>query len=193
MGLGNFGYDGVNWLPIVVDADGNFGMNVRTWGKDPAVDLTGRDITLDIQAITDDTIQGVFRTLGDAGTTPTNTTGNTVLQLLTDILGSLGAAPYEALSTQATNGGTGTFCSHDTGTDGGRTNVTVIISQSAANCTVNLEGSIDDATYYTLQTITVGAGGGSTVINILNALRYLRLNQTVVGGGTTTGIIATSR
>jgi len=38
-----------------------------------------------LKALIDDTIKGVLRTLGDAGTTPANVTGETVLRRLKDI------------------------------------------------------------------------------------------------------------
>lgn len=49
--------------------------------------LTGRDWSLDFKALIDDSVKGVLRTLGDAGATPTNATGNTVLKLLDLIKG----------------------------------------------------------------------------------------------------------
>jgi len=38
-----------------------------------------------IKALIDDTIKGVFRSIGDAGAAPINTTGKTVLQLINDL------------------------------------------------------------------------------------------------------------
>jgi len=55
--------------------------DVQRWG---GTALTGRDISGDLRALIDDSIKGVMRTLGDAGATPTNQTGETVLKRLFD-------------------------------------------------------------------------------------------------------------
>lgn len=105
--LGNLGWTGRNWEKILV-YDGASAVSVQSWGS-PPVTLTGRDITLDFQALTDDSIQGLMRTLGDAGATPNNATGDTVLQLLANILSALGGTAnehYERLDFTAPLGGT---------------------------------------------------------------------------------------
>jgi hypothetical protein len=46
---------------------------------------TGRDWSSDLRALTDDTVKGILRSLGDAGANPANTTGYTVLSHLNSI------------------------------------------------------------------------------------------------------------
>lgn len=45
--------------------------------------LTGRDISLDLKVLSDDSVKGLLRSIGDAGTTPANAAGSTILKLLT--------------------------------------------------------------------------------------------------------------
>jgi len=52
---------------------------VTKWG---GTEVTGRDISLDLKAMVDDTIKGVMRTLGDPGAAPEDASGETVLKLL---------------------------------------------------------------------------------------------------------------
>lgn len=61
-------------------------VNVNAWG---GTATTGRDITGDIRALSDDAIKGVMRTLGDAGAAASDSTGKTVLKELDDILNAL--------------------------------------------------------------------------------------------------------
>jgi hypothetical protein len=57
-------------------------MNVSNWG---GTALTGRDISGDTQALIDDTVKGLMRSIGDAGASPTNSTGYTLLSHLATI------------------------------------------------------------------------------------------------------------
>jgi len=52
--------------------------------------LTGRDWSLDLKALIDDSIKGLFRSLGDSGANTENTTGASVLWYLNRIEDSLG-------------------------------------------------------------------------------------------------------
>lgn len=52
-----------------------------------------------IKALIDDTIKGVFRSIGDAGATPSNTTGKTALQLGHDLFRSIGDAGVTPINT----------------------------------------------------------------------------------------------
>lgn len=96
---GTFGWDGTQWLKIITSA-GGIAVEVRGWG-DPPVSLTPRDVSLDFQALTDDAIKGLMRTLGDAGAAPLNSAGNTVLQWLFEIEETVG--PTAAGPTNAVN------------------------------------------------------------------------------------------
>lgn len=98
---GTFGWDGVQWLKIITSA-GGIAVEVRGWG-DPPVSLTPRDITLDIQAITDDAIKGIMRSIGDAGAVPLNSAGNTVLQWLFEIEEAIGPTAAGAANAVANN------------------------------------------------------------------------------------------
>jgi len=51
----------------------------------PAIVSKLDSILAQVKALTDDTIKGVLRTFGDAGTTPANATGETILRRLRDI------------------------------------------------------------------------------------------------------------
>jgi hypothetical protein len=51
-------------------------MNVSNWG---GTALTGRDISADLKALVDDSIKGMMRSIGDAGASPNNSTGYTLL------------------------------------------------------------------------------------------------------------------
>ena len=66
--------------PIVVQYEKD--RNITHWG---GTALTGRDISLDLKALTDDTIKGLLRSIGDAGDSPANITGKTLLKLLADL------------------------------------------------------------------------------------------------------------
>jgi hypothetical protein len=99
--MGNFGWDGDQWIKIVASASG-LAVNVRSWGF-PEVILTGRDITTDIQSLSDPAVIGVLRTMGDAGAVPTNTSGRTFLQWFNDILRAIddpGVGPTAAATTK---------------------------------------------------------------------------------------------
>ena len=52
-----------------------------------------------IKALIDDTIKGVFRSIGDAGAAPSNTTGKTALQLGHDVFRSIGDAGVTPINT----------------------------------------------------------------------------------------------
>lgn len=58
-------------------------------------DLTGDDWTQRFKALNDDTVKGLLRSIGDAGTSPANTTGKTVLQLLTEVLNILNKFQFD--------------------------------------------------------------------------------------------------
>jgi hypothetical protein len=99
--LGNFGWDGSEWIKIVASA-GGLAVNVRSWGF-PEVILTGRNITTDIQSLADPTVIGVLRSMGDAGAGAANTTGNTILQWFAEILRAIddtGVGPTAALGNK---------------------------------------------------------------------------------------------
>ena len=66
--LGLHGWNGSNWVEIVTDS-GHLAVDIGSWG---GTTLTGRDITTDIMSLTDDSIGGLFRSIGDAGSMPTN-------------------------------------------------------------------------------------------------------------------------
>jgi len=57
-------------------------MNMSSWG---GTSLTGRDISGDTRALVDDAIKGLMRSIGDAGASPVNTTGYTMLKYLNEI------------------------------------------------------------------------------------------------------------
>ena len=99
--LGNFGWDGTEWIKIVASG-GGMSVNVRSWG-DPAVILTGRNITTDIQSLADTSVIGVLRSLGDAGAAPSDQAGKTVLRYFSEILRAIddtGAVPTVAVGTK---------------------------------------------------------------------------------------------
>jgi len=52
-----------------------------------------------VKALIDDAIKGVFRSIGDAGTAPSNTTGKTALQLGHDVFRSIGDAGAAPINT----------------------------------------------------------------------------------------------
>ena len=76
--------------------------NIEKWGN---TSLTGRDITGDIKALTDITIKGLMRSVGDAGDTPTApTTNKTLLKLLEEILAATGATPTSQIYVKSAGG-----------------------------------------------------------------------------------------
>ena len=85
-----YGWDsGAGEWSKILWAGGALAVNVDQWG---GTTVTGRDISGDFQALTDDAIKGLMRSIGDAGALPANSAGNTVLKLLADILTALGGA-----------------------------------------------------------------------------------------------------
>ena len=57
-------------------------LDIVKWG---GTNLTGRDISNDIKTLSDDTVKGILRSLGDAGASPTNASGSTLLQRIADL------------------------------------------------------------------------------------------------------------
>lgn len=76
--VGLYGWDGDEWIQLLFSG-GSLSVNLDQVG---GTAQTGDDWTLRFQALNDDTVQGLFRSVGDAGPLPTNTTGETVLHKL---------------------------------------------------------------------------------------------------------------
>jgi hypothetical protein len=82
-------------------------MNVSNWG---GTALTGRDISGDTRALVDDTIKGLLRSIGDAGASPGNISGQTMLYWLkniddrvTKLVANVQATVHNTAITAATN------------------------------------------------------------------------------------------
>jgi hypothetical protein len=82
-------------------------MNMSSWG---GTALTGRDISGDTRALTDDAIKGLLRSIGDAGPSPGNISGQTMLYWLKNIDDRVGklvanvkATVHNTAITAATN------------------------------------------------------------------------------------------
>lgn len=76
---------GKTLIKVLEDISSSSGItgDITKWG---GTSVTGRDISGDFQALTDDSIKGLMRSIGDPGVAPTDATGKTLLKLLTDIL-----------------------------------------------------------------------------------------------------------
>jgi len=117
-----------------------------------------------LKALVDDTVKGLLRSIGDAGATPTNTTGSTVLQWLRliqdrcyDIRTSLYARSAYATSTAATL----TVTIAVEAVSEGRSHVEVGVRSSSAG-DFYVEGSHDNATWLPIATITIAVGEENT-------------------------------
>jgi hypothetical protein len=97
-GIGNYGFDGGSgqWIRVIVTG-GALAVNIARWG---GTVVTGRDVSLDLRALSDFTNIGIGRSIGDPGAAPlAPTTGKTLLALLEDIFGALGGTVNQHYET----------------------------------------------------------------------------------------------
>jgi len=103
--LGMHGWTGDEWIEIITSA-GGLACDITAWGGTP---VTGRDVTLDFQALSDETVPGLSQAMGLPTGVPTDATAdNTVRRFLELILAALGGTPnqhYEVLTFVAPGGG----------------------------------------------------------------------------------------
>lgn len=159
--------------------------------------VTGRDISLDLKALTDNSIKGVLKSIGDAGA------GSTVLQLLasavsylTSILAALVAMPvaqWEPLSSGLVSLTAEAPCTLDTGLYGGRTCVNYWVQNNTNACVFQFQASDDNINWIIVEEQALGAAGGAVFRQVWNSFRYLRIKQVSSTGGTIYSRIAASR
>lgn len=164
-----------------------------------ALDTSGETILRKLHRIAEsadnDLVQGLIRSVGDTGAGPINVIGHTVLSLLSQILAAIGVSggvEWEAKHALG-NGAANFTVSLDTGIYGGRT-VTHLNAFNAANAsTVEMQASYDNVNWITLFTVSIPIGGDTINETFFNAFRYLRVNVSAIGGGTTYVTLGTSR
>jgi len=167
--------------------------------------LTGDDWTLRFQALNDDTVEGLFRSIGDAGATPTNTTGKTLLQLQTEALAAISAMSSAITAVLSTAYQSNTVLDAaiaangdldlDTGLYGGRTTVCLHAEHTDA-MGITVYGSPDNINFVKLfeDLTTIAASVGGTISQSFdNAYRYLRVTVSGLAGTGAKAFLAASR
>lgn len=189
--VGLHGWDGDKWEQLILSG-GSMAVNLTQVN---GVEQTGDDWTQRFMALNDDSVTGLMRSLGDAGASPTNAPGRTVLQLLDDIETAINNTPTDQWNPQSVSGnGTAPFSVDlDTGTTGGRGIVCINVTNASAGSNFTVYGSIDGTNYVDLFSGSVPAVGGQYNDAFENAYRYLRISVTSVSGGTTYATIAATR
>jgi len=145
-----------------------------------------------IRALVDDAVKGLLRSIGDAGPTPENTIGKTVLARLYSIeahafslVSSL--APICAYSTSTAAALAVTLALHVS--ERGRSRVEVGVRSSSSG-DFYVEGSHDNARWWPVDTITVAANVDEHR-GYLNAFPYIRVRTDLVADNEI--VIASSR
>ncbi|MDD5092786.1 MAG: hypothetical protein PHV74_00170 [Dehalococcoidia bacterium] len=117
-------------------------------------------IETEVKALIDDTIKGALRSIGDAGASPQNATGSTILRRLSDLdskLSQLGEPKHaEGSSTSAA-----LTVEMDCGGWTFRQQMTIWVKSNAA-ATFNIQGKHDGGTYRQIDSIVLAASGEST-------------------------------
>jgi hypothetical protein len=147
--------------------------NIESFG---GTDVTGRDIAGDLQAIVDDSIKGLMRSIGDVGSTPANTTGYTVLERLKDISSRLQQIRNSYSSQTASNTSTGAGLTVDIDLSSyseGRSRIEVVVKSSAA-ADFTVQGSLDNSNWWDVDTISLAASGEEHQ-GYFNAFPYVRV------------------
>jgi len=134
-----------------------------------------------LKALVDDTVKGLLRSQGDAGATPTNITGKTILQRLKDIddrcLTTARRGDYKAAySTSTAAALTVTLALPDA--DDARSHVEVGVRSSSPG-DFYVEGSHNNARWWPVDTLTVTADTDKHE-GYLNAFPYIRVRTDLV-------------
>ncbi len=157
---------------------------IMEWG---GTALTGRDISLDLKALIDDSVKGLLRSIGDAGDTPDNQTGQTALKKLHQLSDDIHAVG-EPKSAHDTSTGATLTVTLDCGGWSNRQQVDVWVKSSAA-ATFKVQGSTDNSNWRQLQfrkyaddtladlEVVLG-GAGEGVLQFACGYRYLRVITT---------------
>jgi len=134
-----------------------------------------------LKALVDDTVKGVLRTFGDAGATPANITGRTLLKWLADIEDELATIrpslkPRSAYSTSTAATLTVTLAVEEV--TEGRSHVEVGVRSSSSG-DFYVEGSHNNVRWWPVDTITVTADVDEHR-GYLNAFPYIRVRTSLV-------------
>jgi len=134
-----------------------------------------------LEALVDDAVKGLLRTLGDAGATPTNITGRTILRWLADIESEVSYLHYSLLPRSAYATSTGATLTVTLAVEWigeGRSHVEVGVRSSSSG-DFYVEGSHDNARWWPVDTITVAANVDEHR-GYLNAFPYIRVRTNLV-------------
>jgi len=134
-----------------------------------------------LKALVDDTVKGLLRSIGDAGATPANTTGKTLLRWFYELEVELAwirssLYPRSAYATSTAAALTVTLAVDDPWE--GRSHVEVGVRSSSGG-DFYVEGSHNNARWWLVDTITVSAGVDAHR-KYLNAFPYIRVRTDLV-------------
>jgi len=132
-----------------------------------------------LNALVDDSIKGVLRSIGDVGDSPLNTTGWTVLYLLKNIRDYAYYVYRTLVYNSAYNSSTAAALSVTldlSGLDKGRSRIEVWVKSSAA-ADFNVYGSTDNASWRLIDTLSLSAAG-ELHQGYFNAYPYIKVETT---------------
>jgi len=134
-----------------------------------------------LKALVDDAVKGLLRSMGDAGATPANISGSTILQWLYSIDWELSQLRWSLVprSAYATSiGATLTVTLAVDHHDEGRSHVEVGVRSSSGG-DFYVEGSHDNARWWLVDTLTVTANVDKHA-GYVNAFPYIRVRTNLV-------------
>jgi len=135
-----------------------------------------------LKALIDDTVKGILRSIGDAGTAPANVGGRTVLARLNDIAWEISKIRLSLSPRNAYNTSVGAPLSVTLDVSvysNGRSHVEVCVKSSGTGV-FRVYGSHDNARYWLVDTIDYPTANVDEHKGYLNAFPYIRVETDIV-------------